>query len=72
MRYATIAGLLLFLAAGSPRAQEHPTIAERSPVLRALDGKWIMSGDVMAKPVTYRMVARPALQGSACCPGSGR
>lgn len=50
--------------AGSLCAQEHPTIPERSPVLRALDGNWIMSDDVMGKPVTYRMVAGPALQGA--------
>lgn len=33
-------------------------------MLKALDGNWVMSGDVMGKPVTYRMVAGPTLQGT--------
>jgi hypothetical protein len=32
--------------------------------MKALDGNWIMSGDVMGKPVTYKMVASPTLQGA--------
>ena len=64
MRFATTAGLLMLLAAGSLRAQERPKIPERPPVLKALDGNWVMSGDVMGKPVTYRMVAGPTLQGA--------
>lgn len=43
----------------------HATPADTRPaVLRALDGSWTMSGDVMGKPVTYRMTAAPALQGT--------
>lgn len=34
------------------------------PLLRQLDGDWRMSGDVRGKPVTYRMTAEPALQGT--------
>lgn len=36
----------------------------RPALLRALDGNWIMDGDVRGEPVTYRMVASPALQGT--------
>lgn len=35
-----------------------------SALLRQLDGNWRMTGDVRGKPVTYRMVAEPALQGT--------
>lgn len=36
----------------------------RPALLRQLDGEWTMTGDVRGKPVTYRMVAGPALQGT--------
>jgi len=36
----------------------------RPEILRQLDGAWTMTGDVRGKPVTYRMVARPALHGT--------
>ena len=32
----------------------------RPEILRQLDGAWTMTGDVRGKPVTYRMVAKPA------------
>lgn len=64
MRFVTTVGVLLFLVAGALHAEDHPKIPERPSVLRALDGTWVMSGDVMGKPVTYRMVARPTLQGA--------
>lgn len=64
MRILAIAGLLAILGAGALRAQEHPKISERPAALKALDGDWIMSGDVMGKPVTYRMTAGPTLQGT--------
>jgi hypothetical protein len=64
MRLLAIAGLLATLAVGTLRAQEHPVIQERPAALMALDGNWVMSGDVMGKPVTYRMVAGPTLQGA--------
>ena len=63
MRFVTTVGLLL-LTAGALHAQDHPNIPERSAALKALDGNWVMSGDVMCKPVTYRMVAGPTLQGA--------
>lgn len=64
MQFVKMAWLLLLLTVGTSRAQEHPKIPERPPALKALDGNWVMSGDVMGKPVTYRMVAKPALQGA--------
>lgn len=51
----------LLLAPTSSHAAPADT---RPAVLRALDGSWTMSGDVMGKPVTYRMTAAPALQGT--------
>jgi hypothetical protein len=36
----------------------------RPTLLRALDGHWVMTGDVLGKPVTYDMVAAPTLQGA--------
>ena len=64
MRLVAIAGLLAIFAAGTLRAQEHPKVAERPAALKALDGNWVMAGDVMGKPVTYRMAAGPTLQGA--------
>jgi len=58
------ASQLTFLAAGIAGAQEHPSISERPPVMKALDGNWVMSGDIMGKSVTYKMVAAPSLQGA--------
>jgi hypothetical protein len=37
---------------------------KRPDVLKALDGNWVMTGDVMGRPATYDMVAAPALQGA--------
>lgn len=64
MRCVAVAGAVLLLVAGATGAQEHPTIHERPAALRALDGDWVMSGDVMGEPVTYRMTAGPTLQGA--------
>lgn len=64
MRFAVAVCVAMLLSAGALRAQEHPKIAERPAVLKALDGEWVMTGDVMGKPVTYRMVAGPTLQGA--------
>lgn len=64
MRFVTTVGSLLLLAVGTLHAKDHPKIPERAAALQALDGNWVMSGDVMGKPVTYRMVASPTLQGA--------
>ena len=54
-------------AAGAPEASEASEAPGAhdagSSLLRRLDGKWRMSGDVRGKPVTYDMVAQPVLQG---------
>jgi len=64
MRFAAIVGAAMLLAAGALSAQDHPKIPDRPAPLKALDGEWLMSGDVMGEPVTYRMVAGPTLQGA--------
>jgi hypothetical protein len=48
-------------------SQSGPAAARGDPrpaLLASLDGDWTMTGDVLGKPVTYRLVARPVL-GSA-------
>ena len=64
MQFVRTIGLVMLLATGALHAQDHPTIPERPASLKALDGDWIMSGDVMGKPVTYKMKAGPTLQGA--------
>jgi hypothetical protein len=59
----SLATLLFAPALGHADAPATPADA-RPALLRALDGNWTMSGDVMGKPVTYRMRAVPALQGT--------
>ncbi len=54
----------LCLGCGNVMAEEHPHIPERPAIISQLDGKWRMTGDVMGKPVTYAMEARPVLQGA--------
>lgn len=64
MRKFPALGLLTYLAASVAIARSHPEIPKRPQALRELDGHWIMSGDVMGKPVTYRMTAGPTLHGN--------
>lgn len=64
MRFVAIVGAVTLLAAGALSAQDHPKLPDRPAPLKALDGDWVMSGDVMGEPVTYRMVAGPTLQGA--------
>ena len=55
----------MLLTAGISHAEEdHPTILERPAAIKALDGDWVMTGDVMGKPVTYKMTAGSTLQGA--------
>ncbi len=62
MRFSTTLALIMLLAAGSVHSQEQPRNADARPeILKALDGNWIMTGDVMGKPVTYTMLAEPTL-----------
>jgi hypothetical protein len=57
--------VVLLMAASFSHAEvpESPSDA-RPGLLRSLDGNWVMSGDVKGKPVSYTMVAAPALQGA--------
>ena len=64
MRFAVMVSLLMCLGMDCVSAQEHPKITERPDILKALDGRWVMSGDVMGKTVTYKMIAAPTLQGT--------
>lgn len=52
------------LASARAPATAASVSAAPSGLLRQLDGSWRMSGDVRGKPVAYRMVAEPALQGT--------
>lgn len=55
--------LLLLMAASFSHAEVPASATDARPaLLRALDGNWVMSGDVRGKPVTYTMAAAPALQ----------
>jgi hypothetical protein len=57
--------VVLVLAATSSHAEVRENTNDARPaLLRALDGNWVMSGDVRGKPVSYTMVAAPALQGT--------
>lgn len=58
MRLPALAFLSLALAA--PARADAPVDA-RPDLLRALDGRWVMTGDVMTKPVTYDLEAGPTL-----------
>ncbi len=52
----------IVLAASSAIAQEAALSSDKRPaLLQALDGQWVMTGDVLGKPVTYDMVAAPTL-----------
>jgi len=54
--------LMIACAATSAFAQDpSPSIDKRPALLQALDGHWVMTGDVLGKPVTYDMVAVPTL-----------
>ncbi len=65
MRFPVTAAFLFLLAVSCAHTQEQPNSTDTRPgILKALDGRWVMSGDVMGKPVTYTMVATPTLQGT--------
>ncbi len=65
MRFAVTVAALILLAAGCAHAQTQPNATDARPeILKALDGNWIMTGDVMGKPVTYTMMAEPTLHGT--------
>jgi hypothetical protein len=64
-RLSIAATVFLLTAAYGANAEESTSANDERPsILKALDGNWIMSGDVMGRPVTYDMVAAPALHGT--------
>jgi hypothetical protein len=66
MKYFLNAVTVMLLMTTSSSHAEAPARASdaRPSLLRALDGNWVMSGDVNGTPVTYSMSAAPALQGT--------
>ena len=53
------------VAAQAPIADEETAAsATRPALLQALDGHWVMTGDVMGEAVTYDLVAAPTLNGA--------
>lgn len=64
MRLVIIFCLLVVFGVDTLGAQEHPKISDRPAALKALDGDWIMTGDIQGKSVTHKMVAGPTLQGA--------
>lgn len=63
MRHLSALTILVLAMPLALRAQEI-TVREdpRPPLLRQLDGEWLMQGDVLGKPVTYLLVAGPTLR----------
>jgi hypothetical protein len=64
MRFLIVLGLLVSFVTGVLHAHEHPEIEERPDIIKALDGEWVMVGDVLGEPVSYRMTAKATLQGA--------
>lgn len=66
MKIAGVSLAAILFATTLPGSAQTSTSAgdARPQILRALDGSWRMSGDVMGEPVTYSMSAASALQGS--------
>lgn len=66
--HAAIVRIAMCIALAVPAASHAQTAASpadaRPWILRQLDGNWLMVGDVRGKPVSYTMVAAPALQGA--------
>jgi hypothetical protein len=59
------AAALLFTTAYGTNAEESASANDKRPsILKALDGQWVMSGDVMGRPAAYNMVAGRALHGT--------
>jgi hypothetical protein len=64
-RLSIAATALLLTTAYGTNAEESASANDKRPgILKALDGEWAMSGDVMGRPVAYNMVAGSALQGT--------
>jgi hypothetical protein len=64
-RLSIAAIAFLLTTAYGTKAEEAASANDKRPdLLKAIDGDWVMSGDVMGRPATYNMVASPALQGT--------
>jgi hypothetical protein len=64
-RISIAASVLLLTTAYGANAEESTSASDKRPgILKALDGNWVMSGDVRGRPATYNMVAGPALNGA--------
>ena len=59
-----IAVLITCCGRGAVADEPAPPPVPRPALLAALDGRWIMRGDVMGEPVTYALEAGPTLGGS--------
>lgn len=59
-----LAVLIACCGRGAVADASPPPPAPRPALLAALDGRWIMRGDVMGEPVTYSLEAGPTLGGS--------
>jgi len=66
MRTRGLAAAVVALVTGCAAASAPSTRATeaRSALLAALDGNWVMVGDVMGKPVRYRLIVSPVLAGT--------
>ena len=63
MRRLVVLAMLTLAPLLAARAQEITLRQDpRPPLLRELDGEWLMKGDVLGKQVTYLLVAGPTLR----------
>jgi len=63
VRYPAVLAVLLLISPLAVRAQNIVVRDDpRPPLLRQLDGEWLMTGDLLGKPVTYLLVAGPTLR----------
>lgn len=63
MRRPALLAMLLLMPLTAARAQDIVLREDpRPPLLKQLDGEWLMTGDLLGKPVTYSLVAGPTLR----------
>jgi hypothetical protein len=63
MRFRRLLAMLIVVACGckSEPPRQPKTPETRPPILAALDGNWVMVGDVLGKPVRYKLTVEPIL-----------